>query len=443
MAISRKIDSISLKKKNHKKVTPKKVHYKFANFWWLLLLLPLFIFFSFWLLKNNENKLDLIKFFRSGRYLVLFQNNAELRPTGGFIGSFAVVDFQNYRIKNVNFNTNIYKLDNAFKSDHVIVPPKPLAAMDGNKWYLCDSNFDVSLPEASQDIEWFYNQETGDKVDGIITINASLVRDLIKIVGPIELPDTKTTITADNFFTQLTTIIENDYYQNSDNKIVNEPKSVLTEMFPSIIKKAISLPKWRLAQIIFNALKTKDIMFYANNTEIENAILSQNWGGAVSSSNGDYLYVNDANVGGGKSSLNIAEDINYNISHNDSGLTGNLILTRTHLGTGVWPDQANHSWTRILAPMGSTLQSAVLNGQDVTSKMETGAEAGKTYFANYIDVAPGKSSILNLTYTLPINPQDYQLLVQKQSGNSGNTMKVSFDNHVLFDGILNNDKLIK
>lgn len=441
--IFRGIDSIRIKKRSPKPAakSKQKKHHHFS-WYWLLLFLPALILFSFWGVQKTKAELNVYKFFANGKYLVLFQNNSEIRPTGGFIGSFAVVEFQNYRIKNINFNSNIYKLDSAYTADHVIPPPKPLAGIANNRWSLRDANFNVSFPEAAKDVEWFYEQESGDKVDGIITVNASLIRDIVKITGPIKLENSGTTITSDNFFTALTTQIENDYYQNTDNKIVNEPKSILAEMMPLVFKKTLAISKIKLSQLAINALKSKDIMFYSNNTDLQNEILKKNWGGNVNDTSGDYLYVNNANIGGGKSSLNVLEDINYKVTGSGGSYLGALTLTKTHIGSGTWPDQYNHNWTKVLVPEGSQLQSAQLNGKDVTAQIESGIEAGKSYFAIFIDTIPGTSSVLKLTYHLPKNVSKYQLLVQKQSGALGDTMQISLDNKILFNGILAEDKMI-
>lgn len=449
----RGIDSIRIRRKKPVVVPLEKSKKIKKNWSWLFLLLflPIIGVATFFGLQQAHGKIDFLKFFEKGKYIVLFQNNSEMRPTGGFIGSFAIIEFENYKIKNLNFNTNILKLDNAFKADHVIAPPKPLERIDNGQWSLCDANFAVDFPESAQKVEWFYEQETGEKVDGVVAINATLIRDLLKIVGPINLPDYKTTISADNFFTELAQKIEKDYFENPDNKVVNEPKSILKDMFPQVISRTFSLSKIQLGKLAYEALKNKEVLFYSNNTGIQNAILAENWGGQVRQFDGDYLYINNANIAdlklnhdiGGKSSLNVKENIDYKVDNSDGLMMANLNLTRSHVGSYKWPDGINHNWTKVLVPEGVILKKAELNGKDIMDQVEQGEEAGKAYFATWIDTAPSTSSILNLSYSLPLTDRNYQILVQKQPGNPGDNLQVSFQNKVLFDNVLNEDKVIK
>lgn len=427
--------------------------------WAWILLIAFFVGlanFSFWgtiTALEIKDRADILKIFQTGRYLVIFQNNAEMRPTGGFLGSFAVVEFNDYKIAKLDFNTNIYKLDNAYAAYNIVTPPAPLTTINQGKWTMHDANFAVSYPEAAKTIQWFYEQESGDKVDGVIALNASSVQNLLRLTGPIELSNYSTTISADNFFDELASKIEKEYFYNVENKQENEPKTILKELMPLLVEKAKNLPKLELLKLVFNELSQKQLLLQSNNETIEQSILTMNWGGKVSESDSDYLYINNANITdtnlnknwGAKTSLKIKESIDYQINNIDGALTSDLTLMRSHTGSYQWPDGVNINWTRILVPQGSVLQTAELNGKDITSQIEIGAEAGKTYFGLWINTNPQTSNVLKLTYQLPNNivAKDYHLAIQKQSGNLGDDLKASFGDSVLFDGILDRDLTIK
>jgi len=400
------------------------------------------------ILSTVKNELAIFRLFRSGKYLIIFQNNSELRPTGGFIGSFAVATFSGYRLKNINFDTNIYKLDKSYAANHNIPPPGPLG-MIVDKWALRDSNWAISYPESAKKIEWFYQQETGEDLDGVIAVNASVVRDILKITGPIDLPKYQTTINYDNFFTELVTQIEQDYFKNQGNILENEPKTILQDLMPVVFREA-KTHESAVLKLAYKEILQKQILFYANNSQIESAILAKNWGGEVQKSASDYLAVNQASIVdqkipqvGGKSSVSVAEKIDYEVTKKDDTLVGNLTVTRTHNGNYTWPDGTNHNWTRILVPEGSVLQTATMDGKDFKKDITEDIESGKTTFGFWTQTAPQTSTVVNLTYALPISEQNYSLLVQKQPGNLGEALKVTFENKVLFDGVLDGDKKIK
>lgn len=442
----RSFDSIKAKRKKPLvavKTTPKKMISSRNLSWLWLILIPVFLLCSLFFVNKGLSKIKVVKMFQNGRYLVLFQNNAELRPSGGFIGSFAIVEFKNYKIAKIDFNSNITKLDKAFTADHTILPPVPLNEIAGGRWALRDSNFAVSFPESAQKVQWFYNQETGENVDGVIAVNASVLRDLLKITGPITLKNTTVTINADNFYTELTNQIESEYFSTTENQKTNEPKEILKTMMPEVFGRFGSMNKINLMRLITKNLDAKEIQFFVNKESIENSILQLNYGGEVKSSDKDYLQVNVANIGGAKSSQNMTESLEYKVIKDDNGIRGDLTVNRSHQGTGIWPDGINRSWVKVLVPKGSILHSADLDGNDITAKVESGDEAQKNYFAAWVVTNPGATSILHLVYDLPISLDNYKLLAQKQSGNSGDLIRVIVDNKLIFNGILNKDFVIK
>lgn len=398
-----------------------------------------------------KDKSKPLKMFEQGKYLVLFQNNSEMRPTGGFIGSFAVVSFNNYKITKVDFNTNIYKLDNAFTSSTQVVPPSELANVSQDHWALRDSNFAVDFPTASQDIQWFYEHETGNKIDGVVAVNATLVQELLKITGPIYLDKYQTEISYDNFFVTLAQKIEKEYFYDMKGQAVNEPKTILKDMMPILMEKSFKLPKPQLLKFALSAMSQKLVEFQSNDPVIEQSILDNNWGGAIEPSGSDYLAVNNANItdlttqknGGAKTSLSIKESIDYKVDNTDGNLVGTLNLTRSHSGTYAWPDGVNINWTRILVPNGSTLIKAELNGEDISNKIKTDAEAGKTVFGLWINTNPATSNVLNISYNLPISESNYHLQIQKQPGNTGDSLTATYLGKVIYNGVLNKDENIQ
>jgi len=422
--------------------------------WWIPLIyltVLIVIILLTTILFEAKKQYSALKIFQKGKYLVLFQNNAEMRPTGGFLGSFAVAQFDQFNLKKIDFNSNIYKIDNEFAKTNLIAAPDPINTINDNKWTMHDSNFAVDFPAAARQIQWFYEQETGDYVDGTIALNASTFQELLKITGPIALTEYNTTVNAENFFSELAQKIEKEYFQTKDNQVENEPKEILKSLMPQLLKKALETNKIALVKLIYQELSQKQILFYANEARLEKNIIHQGWAGEVKLAESDYLYINNANLtdlrnnrnAGAKTSLSIDESIDYQVTHKIGGWQGNLTLTRAHTGSYTWPDGVNMNWTRILVPLGSNLQSATLNGKEVLSEIKTNEESGKTVFGLWINTAPQNTSILKLQYTIPIKTQKYSLIIQKQPGNLGDQLKVKLNDRQLFNGLFDRDHLIQ
>lgn len=378
-----------------------------------------------------------ISFFGDGKFLILFQNNSELRSSGGFIGSFAVLEMQNFEVKNLTFNTNIYKLDKDFAKTNYETAPAPLKNnLRGRSWALRDSNYDASFPEAASDITHFYEKEAGDKIDGIIAINASMMVDLLKVTGPVTLDKYRVTINSDNFFQETQFQIEKAYFQDPENMLQNEPKTIIKDLYPEIVSRALNQNKMKLGSVLFDELQNKNIQLYFKDASKQDVILAKNWGGAVAAqTDQNYLYVVANNYGGNKSSLSVHQSYEYEIV----GREASLAISRIHRGTFDWPNGINESYIRILVPEGSLISSASLNGRDVKGVIDQTVEAGKTSYGILAKVAPGQAEIIKINFELPDGVNKKRLIVQKQPGTIGDELRVIRAGRIVYDGLLQGD----
>jgi len=390
-----------------------------------------------------------ISLFRDGKYLIIFQNNAELRSTGGFIGSYGVAQIKNLELENLDFNTNIYKMDNAYmRSNFVEAPERLKQFLKGKSWTLRDSNYDVSFPEAAEDISNFYEKESQDTIDGVVAINAKVIVDLLKLTGPVVVDETR--VDAENFYDVTQFAVEKGYFLNPENWLVNEPKSFLKKLYPVVLEKAFKENKLGFIKLILRELREKQIMFYFKDPRLEKVAREKNWAGQVYSDEElkgffqgdalvDYLYINANNYSGNKSSLSVKQKITYEVSNNKANLT----LTRIHKGTNVWPDGPNNSYIRILVPEGSWLEGATLNGRNIFYKVKTLEEAGKTVFAIDVNISPGEAAVLNLSYSLAREINPYRIVIQKQSGTVDDVLEVKYFDKTIYNGLLDQDKFIQ
>jgi hypothetical protein len=382
-------------------------------------------------------KVQLAALAKDGRYLVLFQNDTELRPSGGFLGSFADVTIQNGYPIAMDFETNIYKLDKAFTDVITVDPPEPLLKII-EKWAMRDSNWAADFKDAAQKVEWFYQQEGGRGVDGVIAINTRVAEDLLKLTGPIEMPEYNTTITAENFLPVVQYKVEKEYFENPENFPANEPKSILKDLAPKLLEKAMAVDKRALYQLFDDALAEKNLLFYFRNPDLQKIAEEQNWAGRIRYDTAkDYLYIVNANVGGKKSSRNIDQKVSYSVVTKSREAT--LEITRTHKGTGEWPDGENKNFMRVLVPKGSELLFVQKNGVVITEEVDVGEESGLTSFGLWVNTAPGSVSSLTLTYRLTLTPVPYTLFIQKQPGANPDDISVWVDGKRTWEGEFGHD----
>lgn len=384
------------------------------------------------------------------RYLFVFQNNTELRPTGGFIGSFAEVDVRRGEILALRMpGGGSYDLQGTLRER--VAAPQPLQLIQPT-WQFQDANWFPDFPTSAKKLAWFYEKSGGPTVDGVVAITAGLVTDILRVVGPIEMPEYGRTISAENFIAETQKIVELEYDREE-----NKPKQFLADLAPRLIlriRNASQEEMLSLLAVIDRGLRSRDVQFQTRNPELQAQIVSLGWSGMILETSGDYLSLVHANIGGQKTDAVIENRVHHHADISPDGeVTVTVTIERDHRGvpgelfTGV----RNVDYVRAYAPFGSVLLSAtgfvapppelfeplpdgtmvdtdlaVVEGAGVTAIEGTRVteEFGKTVFGNWIQVDPGETARAELRYRLPFrleltgatDPAAYTLLVQKQPG---------------------------
>ena len=415
---------------------------------------------------NNEMVLsDLLGGNGPRKYLFLFQNNQEMRATGGFIGSYGLLDITNGRIRNF-FIDGIFNPDGQLKEK--IIPPKPIQKISA-AWSLHDSNWFPDFPASAKEAIVFYEKTGGPTADGVITLTPTVLQKLLEITGPIEMEEYDVTLDSQNFIEKTQYEVEVDY-----DKEENKPKKILSDLAPLILDKLFSARDLktiiRTLDVFVEALNQKQILIFSQNAEMEKLISEQGWSGEILQAPKDYLSVINSNINGFKTDGVIEEKIEHEAEiQNDGTVIDTVTITRHHNGgnTGyVWWDKVNADYLRVYVPLGSKFLS--VEGQTrefnespldyealgfrknprvekeeagMTIDDESGTriyeDSGKTVFANWTYVSPKESMTIKYRYQLPFkvifddleNPaQSYSLLAQKQSGSLGS----EFDSRIIF-----------
>ncbi len=383
--------------------------------------------------------------------LLLSQNNNELRATGGFIGTYGDISLSNGAIGNMKIES-IYALDGQLKES--ITPPRPLWAVN-NRWYMRDSNWFFDFPTSVKKIISFYEKEGGETPDLVIAITPTVMVDLLKITGPVNLSKYNVTLTAENFveLTQLETSVNYD-------KVENQPKQMLADFTPALLERlnSLSADQWLLVfETLQRNLAAKHIMFYSRDPGVQAQFAAFNWNGEVRATDRDYLAVVNSNLGGTKTDLAIEQKISLDSVIDHSGAIVNTLTVTRINPLPAQPGLENLSFMRIYVPKGAALIStqgfssmplpdrlgedqqtdpdvyALENGsvRHVLSNTLISEENGNTVFGNWVKVAGQASQTVTITYRLPfeLNQLDHHsLLLQKQPGavNQSFSYKVEF-----------------
>lgn len=377
------------------------------------------------------------------KYLVLFQNDAELRPTGGFLTYYAIFRIEEGIIK-VDESSDIYDLDSHVRShpkaSEIVAKYLPKV----NQSFIRDSNISPDFVTSMNLFNDQYSTASNKKeVDGIIAIDTHFLVNAIRILG--EVSASGLTFKADNDprcdCPQVVYALE-DQISKPVGYIKDNRKGLLADLMLATMNKALASSAKKywgpLFQQFIADAQQKHILFYLYDKDAQSGMEALNWAGRVRNFDGDYLYVNDANFGGQKSNLFINEDAKIEYSVSGSGEV-NKKVTITYKNPWKYSDcNLEHgqlclnatlrNLQRFYVPKGSTLTS--VKGSQV--KVETKEEFGKTYYESFFTVDPlGKSTIV-YEYKLPFKVEKgskLPVLIQKQPGVEKIAVEIDVNGH--------------
>ena len=347
--------------------------------------------------------------------LVLFQNDLELRPGGGFIGAFGVIKFKNGKIQDIAVE-DTGNFDKKIPAN--IAPPAPLAEIIGTKaWKMRDSNWSPDFKVNAEQAEYFYNAGGGkENIDGVIAINTVVLNSLLSITGPVKIDGYPGEYRDENAILQLEYQVEKGYLEQGIAK--GERKNIMAELADILAEKAQSFSfseQLQMARKMEDHLKQKDIQLFFKDKALQDEIEKVDWGGRVKDFDGDYLMVSDANLLALKSDFCIRRRMEYAVDIENDIPQAELAITYEHTcRVKDWMTSDYRSWLRVYVPNGSFLTEAGGQKGDVSYS----EELGKKVFGMLVIVPVGEAKTITLKYRLPENVKkgNYRLLVQKQSG---------------------------
>lgn len=391
-------------------------------------------------------------------YLLIFQNDKELRPTGGFMTAYAFLTLDKGRLSSSQ-SDDIYRLDekllNVCKSKICpLTPPDPivryLPEADGRKrtaWSMRDSNISPDVPTAMTQFEKMYALlGEGTPWDGIILIDTHVVEDLIKITGPIEVFGTTYSADNDPKCNCPNVIYELEAYAQIIEKGEQDRKAILGTLMQQILARSLGAATDKLPEFINAGVKLaqgKHLMFFMKDQKLQASLNKLDWTGQIKPYTYDYFMINDANFAGQKTNLYVQQNVKLDINIDNSGkVTHKADITYSNPQVyDRWLNGINRTYVRLYAPKGSKLISSKGSEVNVT----TIEDLDKTVFEAFIQVRPANSRELIFEYELPqpFNGKEYDLVVQKQPGTKDfpYEIKVNGSTKEKFD--LDTDKLLK
>lgn len=395
-------------------------------------------------------------------YLVIFQNDKELRPTGGFMTGYSVMKVDKAKFSPTT-SDDIYNLDAKYKPS--IPAPQPIIDYIKGPYVLSknlrlrDMNWSPDFAESMKLVSEAVEEAGVKDVDGIIAVDTQLLVNLLDVIGPIGVPgfgNFSNTIDPECNCPQVIHELENYadvegpiIWDPLTGKIISKPKNadnrkkIIGPLMNSILANAMGQPKEKLAPLFeagFKSLTEKHVLFYLFNEGAQKAVADFGIGGVIKGFEGDYLHVNDANLGGRKSNLYATSEVSQEIDvAKDGSVEKTVTITyknpQRHDG---WLNSVLPTWVRVYVPKGSELVAA----EGLEKKADPYEDLGKTVFAGFFQLRPEGASKVTFKYKLPMKfKNEYKLLIQKQPGTDKFLYTINLGKHEE-EVLLNTDKEI-
>lgn len=377
------------------------------------------------------------------KYLVLFQNNMELRPTGGFIGSFAILSFENGHLYDMPIY-DVYTADGQLKGH--VEPPKEIKEILGeSNWYLRDSNWDPDFVTSARRAEWFLKKTLGIEVQGTIGINIYTLSDILRILGGVTLPDYNEVITADNIFERAEYYSEVNFFPGSTGK-----KEILSSIASTVFNTTHNLSLSQTLGVIkalAEGIDGKHTLIAVASPNTAKVFQTLGWDGSVREPDcpilgegrclSDYAYLVESNLGVNKANYFLTRQLVDNINLTGEGtISHDLKVSYTNRATSLsWPAGNYKNYARLYLPPSTTIISVAIDGLVLDPQnYHIYAERGKTVLGLLIEVPINSTVNLQVGYrlasTLGPKSSTYSYYWQKQPGTSDDpfTIKFSYSN---------------
>lgn len=383
------------------------------------------------------------------QWLVLFMNDMELRPGGGFLGVYGLVTMRDGEIKSRDV-ADTYAVDVLVQGDdtYFVPPPEPLARYVGvSKWYFRDANWSPDFPTAARDSVQLLRQEVGHagqpvpEIHGVFGLTPTFASSLLTLTGPIEVDGE--TFTSANLAQKLE--FEVEYGFVDEGIAVEERKQIVEDLVDVLMDRLFELPIDSYPSL-FSIIKTgfgqKQVAVYSAFEDTQKAFVDYGWSGQMNlAGTDDVLMVVDANLAALKSDPAVERTIHYRVISDVDGYLATVSVDYDHQGTFDEFTTRYRTYTRVYAPLGSQLVSysgtllddKLRNPSLTPGEVTVANDLGMTSFGAFTSIEPGTKGTLSFTYRLPesvaaaIDSGVYELRAIKQMGSRNHSLTLDLD----------------
>lgn len=248
-------------------------------------------------------------------YLLLVQNEDELRPTGGFITAAGTLLLENGQVSGMNFEDS-GDLDN-WEKPYPVAPWQLRQYMNSPVLVFRDANWSPDFPTSALYAEHLYSYVRNHSVDGVIAFGQQMLVEILSVLGPIELENAPYPIGPDNIISYMRSEktrgeedLDNPDWSNKD---------FINDIFALLLAKIFAGDvQWeKLVDVLIKTLDERHLLLQLDNPSLTSLLARQGWDGAVQAGDGDFLMVVDSNIGFNKTNAVVQTRLTYDVDLRD------------------------------------------------------------------------------------------------------------------------------
>lgn len=396
-------------------------------------------------------------------YLIVAQNDDELRATGGFITAVGTLKLEQGRVITLTFEDS-YAVDD-FTQEYPSAPPQLLRYMMAHIWLFRDGNWSPDFPTSAQAMAELYSIGREGQVDGIVAVDQITLREIVRVLQPVQVAGWDEPVTGRNVIRLIrdSWSPDDENFDGWDRDWWEDRKNFTGDMVSALQERVREAPgevDWvYMARTIIQLLAERHLQGWLAEPELQAVLSENNWSGELRSSPGDYLFAVDTNVGFNKANPKLKRVLRYQLDLSNpqaETLTSTVTLTHTSQSEGqeaclhkprygkVYEDMIDRcywAYVRLYRPAESTLLKAnprplsgtlLLSGEAEPARVETlDPERGYPNWGTLVMVSHQEQRTTQFEFAVPgsvVQETDagwlYQLLIQKQAGTQNNTVRV-------------------
>ncbi|WKZ31511.1 MAG: DUF4012 domain-containing protein [Candidatus Dojkabacteria bacterium] len=306
------------------------------------------------------------------RYLILLQNPSELRSTGGWLSSYAILGIENGQVRQLDVD-DIYNLDGQLSlADKSYSAPEDMQeALDIDEWSMSTSNWSPHFPTTAENAKFFI-QESGKayEVDGVIALDVTFIQMLLEKWGGIEVQGEDEEVTADNLYSKIFAI-HDEFTPGSRQKA-----TFIANLADAVLKKVISSGSdgYRdMSEVFLQALDQKNILITLNNREANQYFSDQGWSGTITEGYVGTPIPVEWNWGANKANLYLEKthSLNMDIKNEDTVNYTYVLAVKNESEEDKYPEGEYRNWFRVYLPENADVKSVIgFDDDDYTVYLE-------------------------------------------------------------------------